>query len=72
MTRSTALIDLPFGRGLGQVWTMGVAVRWQIGDEGLRFVTKESFVSFSADEGTRGEDKRWKAVFAQERERVKQ
>lgn len=51
---------------------MGVAVRWPIGDERLRFVTKESFVSFSADEGTRGEDKRWKAVFAQERERVKQ
>ena len=67
MKRSTAPIDLPFRRGLWQVWTAGVAVLWPIGDKRLRFVTKRSFVSFPTDEEIRGEDKRWKAVFAEER-----
>ena len=53
--------------GLGQVWTMGVAVLGPTVNKRLRFVTKKAFVSSPADEGIRSEDKRRKAVFTEER-----
>ena len=53
--------------GLGQVWTMGVAVLGPTGNKRLRFVTKKAFVSSPADEGIRREDKRREAVFTEER-----